>query len=109
MNVARLRLGDLWMDMTITTELRGVAVEPRLDIKMPPKLQMRKAKHATRKSVATKSSRNAQGKYECYLALARAEALKGDHIAAENYFQHAEHYLRSMHENSATASAADRS
>jgi hypothetical protein len=30
--------------------------------------------------------------------LARAEALKGDLIAAENYLQHAEHYLRSMHE-----------
>jgi hypothetical protein len=28
--------------------------------------------------------------------LARAETLAGDRIAAENYFQHAEHYLRSM-------------
>jgi hypothetical protein len=33
------------------------------------------------------------------LSLARAEALAGDQIAAENYFQHAEHYLRSMHED----------
>ena len=31
-------------------------------------------------------------------ALARAQALTGDRIAAENYFQHAEHYLRSMRE-----------
>jgi hypothetical protein len=31
--------------------------------------------------------------------LARAEALTGDRIVAENYFQHAEHYFRSMGEN----------
>jgi hypothetical protein len=42
---------------------------------------------------------NSQRNYERYLALARAEALSGDRIAAENYFQHAEHYLRSMQEN----------
>lgn len=41
---------------------------------------------------------NAQQNYERYLALARAQALTGDRIAAENYFQHAEHYLRSMRE-----------
>ncbi len=37
-------------------------------------------------------------KYEHYLALASAETLAGDLIAAENYYQHAEHYLRSMRE-----------
>jgi len=37
--------------------------------------------------------------YERYLALAHAEVLNGDRIAAENYFQHAEHYFRSMHQN----------
>jgi hypothetical protein len=41
---------------------------------------------------------NAQQNYERYLALARAQVTAGDHIAAENYFQHAEHYLRSMRE-----------
>jgi uncharacterized protein DUF4167 len=46
---------------------------------------------------------NARRNYDRYLALARAEALKGDPIAAENYFQHAEHYLRSMHESAAKA------
>jgi hypothetical protein len=46
---------------------------------------------------------NAQRNYERYLALARAEALSGDRIAAENYFQHAEHYLRLMHKDRATA------
>jgi hypothetical protein len=39
-----------------------------------------------------------QRSYERYLSLARAEALTGDRIAAENYFQHAEHYFRAMRE-----------
>src|SRR5215467_6932478 len=39
---------------------------------------------------------NAQRSYERYLALARAEALSGNMIGAENYYQHAEHYFRSM-------------
>ena len=37
--------------------------------------------------------------YERYLALAQAEAKAGDRIAAENYYQHAEHYFRSMSSN----------
>jgi len=31
--------------------------------------------------------------------MARAEALTGDRIAAENYFQHAEHYFRAIREH----------
>ena len=34
--------------------------------------------------------------YERYLALARFEAQNGNTVAAENYYQHAEHYFRSM-------------
>ena len=45
-----------------------------------------------------RNAQNAQRNYERYLALARAEALAGDRIVAENYFQHAEHYFRSMSE-----------
>ena len=41
-------------------------------------------------------SQNAQNNYERYLALARAEALIGNTVGAENYYQHAEHYFRSM-------------
>jgi Domain of unknown function (DUF4167) len=41
-------------------------------------------------------SQNARKNYQRYLALARAEALIGDMVGAENYYQHAEHYLRSM-------------
>jgi len=43
-----------------------------------------------------KGPQNAQRSYERYLELARAEALSGNLIGAENYYQHAEHYLRSM-------------
>jgi hypothetical protein len=42
------------------------------------------------------NSQSAQRSYERYLALARAEVQNGNTIAAENYFQHAEHYFRSM-------------
>jgi hypothetical protein len=43
-----------------------------------------------------KGSQNAQRSYERYLALAQAEVLAGNIIGAENYFQHAEHFFRSM-------------
>ena len=34
--------------------------------------------------------------YDKYLALARDATSSGDRVAAENYFQHAEHYFRVM-------------
>jgi hypothetical protein len=43
-----------------------------------------------------KGTENAKRNYERYLELARAEALTGNTIGAENYYQHAEHYFRSM-------------
>ena len=43
-----------------------------------------------------RSHQNAQRNYERYLALAQAQAQSGDVIEAENYYQHAEHYFRSM-------------
>jgi hypothetical protein len=39
---------------------------------------------------------HAQRNYERYLALAQAEVLSGNAVGAENYYQHAEHYFRSM-------------
>ena len=42
------------------------------------------------------NSQSAQRSYERYLALARAEVQNGNTIGAENYYQHAEHYFRSM-------------
>jgi hypothetical protein len=41
-------------------------------------------------------SHNAQRKYERFLALAQAEAQSGNTVGAENYYQCAEHYFRSM-------------
>jgi Domain of unknown function (DUF4167) len=43
-----------------------------------------------------RSSGNAQRNYERYLTLAQAQAQSGDIVGAENYYQHAEHYFRSM-------------
>jgi hypothetical protein len=47
-----------------------------------------------------KNFQNAQRNYERYLALARAEAQSGNTVAAENYYQYAEHYFRSMSSDS---------
>ena len=44
----------------------------------------------------TINSQSARTRYEQYLVLAAAKALIGDRIEAENYYQHAEHCLRSM-------------
>jgi len=38
----------------------------------------------------------ARRNYERYLELARAEALAGNTVGAEGYYQHAEHYFRVM-------------
>jgi hypothetical protein len=48
---------------------------------------------------APNGAHNARKNYERYLALAQAEVQAGDRIAAENYYQHAEHYFRSMSSN----------
>jgi hypothetical protein len=44
---------------------------------------------------------SAQRSYEKYLALAQEEARSGNVVAAENYYQHAEHYFRVMSSNRA--------
>ncbi len=48
---------------------------------------------------APNRAHNAQKNYERYLALAQAEVQAGDTVAAENYYQHAEHYFRLMSSN----------
>src|SRR5487761_1714427 len=42
---------------------------------------------------------NAYQIFERYVALAREAATSGDRIAAENFYQHAEHYFRIMNAN----------
>jgi hypothetical protein len=39
-----------------------------------------------------------KARYERYMALARAAASTGDATETENYYQHAEHYLRLINE-----------
>jgi hypothetical protein len=50
-----------------------------------------------------KNSQNPQRNYQRYLALARAEAQIGNMVGAENYYQYAEHYFRSMRSDSERA------
>jgi uncharacterized protein DUF4167 len=50
-----------------------------------------------------RNSHNAKRNYDRYLALAQAELQAGDRVAAENYYQHAEHYFRLMSSNSGAA------
>jgi hypothetical protein len=47
------------------------------------------------------SAASAHRNYERYVALAREATLNGDHIEAENFYQHAEHYFRVMRERAA--------
>ncbi len=49
-----------------------------------------------------RGTQDAQRSYERYLVLAQAQAQSGDRIGAENYYQHAEHYFRSMHSDRET-------
>ena len=46
----------------------------------------------------TETSANAKKSYDSYLALAREAASRGDPIGAENFYQHAEHFLRLLKE-----------
>jgi hypothetical protein len=45
---------------------------------------------------APRNTENARRSYERYLALAQAQVQAGDIVGAENYYQHAEHYFRTM-------------
>jgi hypothetical protein len=64
--------------------------------------QQRSRKHRASQAGGPRQPLNAQRNYERYLELARAKARDGDIVAAENYLQHAEHYLRSMNDQRTT-------
>jgi hypothetical protein len=91
--------------MKHNTELEPAAAPKRSNAKVMTNAMTRRSQPSQRNEPSSYSrpqARNVQNdrrNYERYLALARAEALTGDRIAAENYFQHAEHYFRSMGEN----------
>ena len=85
-------------------ELKPAAAQPRPNTKpmtnaTPRRSKSRRTESPGHPRAQARNSQNAQRSYERYLVLARAEALTGDRIAAENYYQHAEHYFRSMTEN----------
>jgi uncharacterized protein DUF4167 len=53
-----------------------------------------------------RGAQNTQRSYERYLALALAQAQVGDIVGSENYYQHAEHYFRSMSSDRETTSVS---
>jgi hypothetical protein len=87
------------------SELEPAAAQPRPNAKVMTSAMPRVSQPARRNEPSgfprpqARNAQNAQRNYERYLAMARTEALAGDRIVAENYFQHAEHYFRSMGEN----------
>jgi len=87
------------------SELKPAAAQPRPNAKVMTNAMSRRSQPTQKNEPSgfprpeARNAQNAQRNYERYLALARAEALAGDQIVAENYFQHAEHYFRSMGKN----------
>jgi hypothetical protein len=91
--------------MKYISDLKPAARQPRQNTKVMTNAMLRRSQ-PTQGNQPTGFVRPQAGKvqhiqrsYERYLDLARAEALTGDRIAAENYFQHAEHYFRAMREH----------
>jgi hypothetical protein len=91
--------------MKYTSKAKRVAAQPRSNANVMTGATPRRSQSA-RRSESPGSPRSQAGNaqsaeknYQRYLMLARAEAVAGDRIAAEGYFQHAEHYFRSMANN----------
>jgi Domain of unknown function (DUF4167) len=85
--------------MKYISEPKSAATPPRPNTKVMTNAMPQRSQPARRSEPSGFRPQNAQRNYERYLALARAEALTGDRIVAENYLQHAEHYFRSMGQN----------
>jgi hypothetical protein len=91
--------------MKYISETKHVAAQPRPNAKVMTGATPRRSQPARRNESSgfprspTRNAQSAERNYQRYLMLARAEALAGDRITAEGYFQHAEHYFRSMAEN----------
>ena len=91
--------------MKYISDLKPAARQPRQNTKFMTNATLRRSSQPTQGNQPTglvrhpaENVQNFQRNYERYLSLARAEALTGDRIVAENYFQHAEHYFRAMRE-----------
>jgi hypothetical protein len=91
--------------MKYISELKPVTAQSRPNAKLavgaaqPRSRPVRRNEHSGFPRPQANNAQSAEKNYERYLALAQAEALRGDRIAAENFFQHAEHYFRSMSQN----------
>jgi hypothetical protein len=91
--------------MKYISEAKHVAAQPRPNAKVMTGATPRRSQPARRNEssgLSPSQARDAQAaerNYQRYLVLARAEALTGGRITAEGYFQHAEHYFRSMAKN----------
>jgi hypothetical protein len=91
--------------MKYISDLKPAARQPRQNTKVMTNATLRRSPQPTHGNPPTGFVRpqaanvqNFQRSYERYVSLARAEALTGDRIVAENYSQHAEHYFRAMRE-----------
>jgi hypothetical protein len=91
--------------MKYTSKAKHVAAQPRPNAKVMTGATPRRSQSARRSESSgsprsqARNAQSAEKNYQRYLMLARAEAVAGDRIAAEGYFQHAEHYFRSMANN----------
>ena len=87
--------------MRTPSRSKPIAAQPRPNVKIAANSMPQRRKHGTSglSQPNTITVQNPRMRYEHYLALAGAETRAGDLIAAENYYQHAEHYFRSMREH----------
>ena len=90
--------------MKYISELKPAAAQPRPNARVMTNAMPQRSRPTQRNEPSgflrpqARNPQHFQRNYERYLALARAEALAGDRIVAENYFQHAEHFFRSLGE-----------
>jgi hypothetical protein len=56
------------------------------------------APNSSRPQANTTAVAHAKQSYERFMALGRAAAMTGDAVETENFYQHAEHYLRLLKE-----------
>jgi uncharacterized protein DUF4167 len=59
-------------------------------------VQVRPTKNARFLATQLSNDKNPRQHYERYLSRARDEERAGNIVEAENYYQHAEHYFRSI-------------
>jgi hypothetical protein len=91
--------------MKYISEPKRTAAQPRPNAKVMTGVTPRRSQPSRRNESSgfprsqANNAQSAEKNYQRYLVLARAEALAGDRVTAEGYFQHAEHYFRSMAKN----------